>query len=586
MSKISIMSSDLANKIAAGEVVEKTMNVVKELVENSIDANALTIKVELIDSGVREIKVIDDGIGMDKDDAILAFSRHATSKLKKLDDLFNINSLGFRGEALPSIASISNVILKTSDGKSGTIVKINGGEIIEVSACDLKQGTTITVTNLFYNTPVRLKYLKSLYTELANITDYISKMALSYPNIKFILLNNGKELINTSGNNDLLKTILNIYGISVANKMIYIEGITDDYQINGYISLPELTKSNKSCMTILINNRVIKNSELLKTINEAYYNYVVKDRYPYIILNIQVDPFLVDVNVHPTKMEVKFSKLNELKQLIFDTITNKLSEKTLIPKAKSDIIEDNFDLEIKSDKTLSNSNKELRFNFSDTKNNFLEVKEEFAIYNNQDVKSFINKSQRLKPMKAIAIIHKTFIVCENDEGMYLVDQHAAAERINYEKVLDSITNHSDNIIDVLIPYKVELSKAEYLILEKNFYLLDRLGFYYEEFSDNTILIRRHPAWISSNKTFECIKKIIDIIIDKEEFDEKKFLDRVAASVACRMSIMAGDYITLDEANTLIEELRKTNNPFNCAHGRPSIVSYTNYELDKMFKRVL
>ena len=339
-------------------------------------------------------------------------------------------------------------------------------------------------------------------------------------------------------------------------------------------------------MTILINNRVIKNSELLKTINEAYYNYVVKDRYPYIILNIQVDPFLVDVNVHPTKMEVKFSKLNELKQLIFDTITNKLSEKTLIPKAKSDIIEDNFDLEIKSDKTLSNSNKELRFNFSDTKNNFLEVKEEFAIYNNQDVKSFINKSQRLKPMKAIAIIHKTFIVCENDEGMYLVDQHAAAERINYEKVLDSITNHSDNIIDVLIPYKVELSKAEYLILEKNFYLLDRLGFYYEEFSDNTILIRRHPAWISSNKTFECIKKIIDIIIDKEEFDEKKFLDRVAASVACRMSIMAGDYITLDEANTLIEELRKTNNPFNCAHGRPSIVSYTNYELDKMFKRVL
>ena len=316
MSKIQVMNEDLANKIAAGEVVEKTMNVVKELVENSIDAKSTMIKVELIDSGVKEIKVIDDGIGMDKDDAVLAFSRHATSKLKSLDDLFNINSLGFRGEALPSIASVSNVTLKTSDGKTGTMVELVGGVIKEIKSCDLKQGTTIIVKDLFYNTPVRLKYLKSLYTELANISDYLNKMALSYPNIKFILINNSKELLNTSGSGDLLKTILNIYGLIVANKMMFITNMNNDYKISGYISYPELTKSNRGSITLLVNNRVVRNNEIIKAILEAYHTYIPKDRYPYIVLNIEVDPFLVDVNVHPTKMEVKFSKQDSLLNLI------------------------------------------------------------------------------------------------------------------------------------------------------------------------------------------------------------------------------------------------------------------------------
>ena len=584
MSKIQVMSEDLANKIAAGEVVEKCMNVVKELVENSIDADATIIKIELIDSGVKEIKVSDDGIGMNREDAVLAFSRHATSKLKTLDDLFNINSLGFRGEALPSIASVSNVILKTSDGKSGTIVKINGGKIEEVSNCDLKRGTTITVNDLFYNTPVRLKYLKSLYTELSHITDYVSKMALSYPNIKFILINNDKELLNTSGSSDLLKTILNIYGVVVASKMIEIEGTTDDYKISGYISYPELTKSNRSGITLLINNRVVKNNEIVKTIVDAYHTFVPKERYPYVIINIEVDSFLVDVNVHPTKMEVKFSKLDSLITLIFNTIKDKLSKKTLIQKANSDNIEDNFYEEVVGtnfEVNESQDNVELKFDFDS--NEVVEKhdnEEEIEVKPKEDVVGI----NRIKPMKAIAIIHKTYIVCENEDGMYLIDQHAAAERINYEKVLDSITNHSNNLMDVLIPYKIELPKSDYLILEKNFYLLDLLGFSYEEFSDNTILIRRHPTWLSNNNTYECIKKIIEIIISNETFDEKKFLDRVAASVACRMSIMAGDYITLDDANLLIEELRHTKNPFNCAHGRPSIIAYTNYDLEKMFKR--
>ena len=586
MSKIQVMDENLANKIAAGEVVEKTMNVVKELVENSIDANATIIKIELIDSGIKEIKVIDDGIGMDKEDAVLAFSRHATSKLKTLDDLFNINSLGFRGEALPSIASVANVLLKTSNGKTGTLVKINGGILEKVESCDLKKGTTITVKDLFYNTPVRLKYLKSLYTELSHITDYVNKMALSYPNIKFILVNNEKELLNTSGTGDLLKTIMNIYGVVVASKMMYIEGENNDYVIKGYISYPELTKSNRSGMTLLINNRVVKNNEIIKTILESYHTFVHKERFPYIILNIEVDPFLVDVNVHPTKMEVKFSKLESLQTLIFETIQNKLKEKTLIPKAVYDSIEDNYYEEIPEKKEEPKPT-ELKFDFAENKvveEKKLKNEEVIETKEKQPILDIIIPEKRIKPMTALAIIHKTFIVCENEDGMYLVDQHAAAERINYEKVKEKMKNHLNNAMEVLIPYKVELPKNEYLILEKNFHLLDKLGFSYEEFGENTILIRRHPTWISGTKTYESIMKVIDIIVENEKFEEEKFMDRVAATVACRMSIMAGDYITIEEANDLIEELRHVKNPFTCPHGRPSIITYTNYDLEKIFKR--
>ncbi len=594
MSKIQVMSEDLANKIAAGEVVERCMNVVKELVENAIDAKASLIKVELIDSGVKEIKVVDDGIGMDKDDSLLAFSRHATSKLKSLDDLFNINSLGFRGEALPSIASVSNVLLKTSDGQSGTIVSLEGGVIKEVQSCDLKRGTTITVSNLFYNTPVRLKYLRSLYTELANITDYLNKMALSYPNIKFILINNDKELLNTSGNGDLLKTILNIYGVVVASKMLYIENSNNDYKINGYISYPELTKSNRSSITLLINNRVVRNNEIIKTILEAFHTYIPKDRYPYVILNIEVDPFLVDVNVHPTKMEVKFSKLQTLLDLIFETISQRLSEKTLIPKAIKENVEDNYYSDIKNETYEVNDNlynsspssfepkkvQELTFDFDTFHEDTSESEDK------DKEKESYQEDERIKDMYPIGLVHGTYIICENKNGMFIIDQHAAAERVNYEKYYHALSTHSKNTIDVLIPYKIELPSSEYLILEKNFAILDKLGFKYEEFGSNTIIIRSHPTWLPKYAPLEAIKKIIDIIVTNEDFDEDKFNEKVSITLACKMSIKAGDVITLPDMTYLIEELRKTKNPFTCPHGRPTIIAYTKYDLEKLFKRAM
>ena len=331
MSKIAVMDDVLANKIAAGEVVEKTMNVVKELVENSIDAESTVIRIELIDSGVKEIKVIDNGKGMDREDASLAFSRHATSKLKDLDDLFNISSLGFRGEALPSIAAVSNMSLKTSDQKEGTLVTIEGGKNKKVVASDLQEGTTITVRDLFYNTPVRLKYLKNLYVELANITEYVNKMALAYPYIKFTLINNDKVLLDTTGDGDLLKVIYNIYGIEVAKKMIPIDAENYDYHISGFISYPELNKSNRNYMTTLINGRVIKNNDLNRTIVDCYHTYMHKDRYPIVIINIDVDPILVDINIHPTKMDIKFSKFDTLEDLIRENINDRLKTISLIP---------------------------------------------------------------------------------------------------------------------------------------------------------------------------------------------------------------------------------------------------------------
>lgn len=592
MSKIEIMSEDLSNKIAAGEVVEKTMNVVKELVENSIDAQATMIKIELKDSGVLEIVVTDDGIGMDKDDAVKCFSRHATSKLHNLNDLFNITSLGFRGEALPSIASVSNVTLKTSNGKVGTLVKIDGGEIKDVSSCDLRKGTIISVKNLFYNTPVRLKYLKSLYAELANITDYVNKMALSYPNIKFILINNDKELLNTDGSGNLLKVINSIYGLSVTKKMIEIDAKTDDFHIIGYTTYPEVNRSNKNNITILVNNRVIKNFEIIKTIHECYHTFMAENKYPITVLNIIADPYLIDVNVHPTKMDVKFSKIEDLKNLIRETITKKLKQTLLIQEGfdNTDFVLEQIENTKTSEEYYKPKLEEVTLNFEVNEDNnlYLEagIKEENKVHFDEQEEIIPVHEVNIKPIKPIGACHGTYIIGENEDGIYIIDQHAAAERINYEKCYRAILSHSKNKQDLLIPITIELPNNEYIILKKHFDILDKLGFIYEEFGINTIVIRSHPVWLPEYALEEAIRKIIDIIITEEDFSELKFSDRISMTMACKMSIKGNDAITLDDMEYLLNNLIKTDNPYTCPHGRPTIIKYTKYDLEKMFKRAL
>ncbi len=584
MSKIKVMDEVLANKISAGEVVEKTMNVVKELVENSIDANSTEIEIKLIDSGVKEIEVSDNGIGMDPEDAKLAFSRHATSKLKSLDDLFYIESLGFRGEALPSIASVSNVRLKTSNGSVGTLITINGGKDLKEERCDLQVGTCITVSDLFYNTPVRLKYLKNLYTELAYIVEYVNKMALSYPNIKFTLINNDKVLLKTDGSGDLLKVIYEIYGVDITKKMIPIDGENDDYYIHGYISYPEVTKANRNSITTLVNGRVIKNNELNKVIVDCYHTYIHKDRYPVIILNIDVDPILIDINIHPTKMDIKFSKMDTLKSLVEKLITEKLENINLIPEVS---VRDSYSVSEVSrqiHKTVEEEPKETT-KYEEIKLDF-EVKEENIDESIKEELPFeVEKEPRVKKMYPIGVVMKTYIVAENEDGMYLIDQHAAAERINYEKIMKQI-KEKPIIIDLLVPIRIELRKDEFILAKERFNLLEEYGFSIDEFGENTIIIRSHPNWIPEEKSEDIIRKLIDIIIDKGKFDFDQFIWRIAATTACRMSVMAGDYISKEEMEWILENIRYCENPFTCPHGRPSIITYTKYELEKLFKRQL
>jgi len=593
MSKIKVMDEVLANKIAAGEVVEKTMNVVKELVENSIDAKSTEISIKLIDSGVKEIEVSDNGIGMDEEDAVLAFQRHATSKLKNLDDLFYIESLGFRGEAIPSIASVSNMRLKTSNGEVGTLVTISGGKDLHVERCDLQTGTTITVSDLFYNTPVRLKYLKNLYVELANIVEYINKMALSYPNIKFTLINNDKVLLSTDGNGDLLKVIYEIYGIDITKKMIPIEGENDDYYIHGYISYPEVTKGNRNSITTLVNGRVIKNNELNKCIVDCYHTYIHKDRYPVIVLNIDVDPILIDINIHPTKMDIKFSKMDTLKDLLINLIDKRLEELTLIPEVSVrdsySVSEVSRQINKKEDKeeTKEDSTKyeEMTLDFNVQEEKIQERKEEIENlpFEVDVVKE--EKIARIKKMTPRGVVLLTYIVAENEDGMYLIDQHAAAERINYEKIMKQM-KEKPIVVDLLVPIRIELRKDEFILAKERFSLLEEYGFSIDEFGENTLLIRSHPAWIPEDRCEEIIRKIVDIIIEKGKFDFDQFIWRIAATTACRMSVMAGDYISPEEQEWILENIRYCDNPFTCPHGRPSIITYTRYELEKLFKRQL
>jgi len=591
MSKIKVMDEILANKIAAGEVVERCASVVKELVENSIDAKSSEIKIELKESGVELIKITDNGIGMDSDDAILAFNRHATSKIYDEDDLYRINTLGFRGEALASIASVSNVELKTSQGDVGTIVNIKGGKVISVSNSDSRCGTVITVTELFYNTPARLKHMKSLYTELSSITEYVNKIALSHPDIRFTLINNGNILLKTDGANNILKTIASIFGIEVAKKMLPVEANSVDYEVSGYISLPEVNRSGRNHIITLVNGRVVRNQELNRIINDGYHSFKPDNRYPIVVLNINVDSSLIDVNIHPTKMDIKFSKMEELLDLILNMIKDKLKKQAL---NKDDYIEE-FDNEkivlndFEDKKEIKNN--EINYDKFEEVVEFKEkpkyeeitldlerVKEEEVIYEKEPEK-------RLPELYPVGLVHGTYIICQNELGMYLIDQHAAKERINYELFKEKLNNPTKENIPMLLPLTIELSNNEYIVLKENFDLLINMGFEIEEFGINSVVIKSHPVWLTKDFEDLQIKRIIELVINKEkDFTLDKFNDHLSATLACKASIKANTDLSLNEMENLINDLRGCDNPFNCPHGRPTIIHYSKYDLEKLFKR--
>ncbi len=590
MGKIQVMDEVLANKIAAGEVVERPASVIKELVENSIDAGATEIKIELEEAGTKEMKVTDNGTGMSKEDALLSFERHATSKLKTEFDLFHIETLGFRGEAIPSIASVSKFILKTSTGDVGTQITVDGGHVKKIENSDARKGTMVTVKNLFYNIPARLKHMKSLYTELALITDYVGKMALSKPDIQFTLVNNGNILLNTDGSGNLLKAIKSVYGMDVVKKMVEVSIEDEDYQISGYITLPQVHRSNRNGMITLVNGRVVKNYELNRAINDSYHSLKPDNRYPITVLNIEVDPSLIDVNVHPTKMDIKFSKQEELLALIEKMIQSRLKTINLIPEVEE--VESTYTPlfeEPKKEQTsliLNRVEEEEKPYQKEQISLDLEEKEfqkiEKQIHEKEDIEE---PEKRLPEMYPIALVHGTYIVCENEDGMYLMDQHAAQERVNYERFMEQFGNPKEASIPLLVPFTVELSNHDFIILKERLSILKELHFEIEEFGGNTLIVKEHPTWIPEGYEEEMIRHVIDVVIDLgKDFSIKKFNEKAATMLACKMAIKANMRISREEHEQLINDLRKCKNPFNCPHGRPTTIFYSNYDLEKLFKR--
>lgn len=615
------MSDALANKIAAGEVVERPASVVKELVENSIDANSTWIKVDIKEAGLEEIKVTDNGDGMSEEDSERAFLPHATSKIRNESDLFHVKTLGFRGEALASIASVSKLTVKSSEGdKAGIQLILEGGKIIDKKKSDARRGTEITVNDLFFNTPARLKYMKSLHTELGHITDLLNRLALSHPNIRFEATHNGKGLFKTAGTGDLLQVISQVYGMNVAKNMLMVKEENLDFHIEGFIAKPEITRASRNYISTIINGRYIKSIPLNQAIIRGYHTLLPIGRSPIVVLSINMDPILVDVNVHPTKLEVRFSKDKELYTQIEELIRHKFRELTLIPEmtetskpkpkeksyqhsmdfnSSSSVIESNDSVresignwskpaEVEADAlgdnlapTNSSSPKEDIITSYEVNKD--EIKDECK---NEEL-SFKNVSkQRVPMMYPIGQLQGTYILAQNENGLYMIDQHAAQERIKYEFFRDKLGKPANELQELLLPMTFEFSKQESLFIEQYKEEMEKVGIFFEAFGNQTYIIRSHPNWFPNGFEEEVIREMVEQIMNEEKINVESIREDAAILMSCKRSIKANHYLNQDEMFRLLEDLRNTTDPFTCPHGRPIIVHFSTYELEKMFKRVM
>lgn len=585
MGVIKVMSESLSNKIAAGEVVERVSSVVKELVENSIDAGSTSIKITLVDAGIKEIKVVDNGKGMEPDDALLAFTPHATSKIKNENDLFFINTLGFRGEALPSIASVSEVELNTFNNNIGTKVVIKGGKLEENTISSITNGTSIAVKNLFFNTPARLKFLKSYYTELNNVVSLIEKLALSHPHITFILNNDGKDIIKTSGSDNLLKTIYEIYGYNVSKNMVEIKGSNLDYDINGYVSNINVYKSTKSSITTIVNGRIVTNQYVNRIIKEAYHTFLAENKFPIAIINIETDPTIIDVNIHPTKQDIKFSKMDTLEELLFSLIRDKLNNTNNTYKA---YIEEEAHPQFVPLKEEASEYSAYNF-YDDVSEKPVNVEEQeinFTVNENLELTADTDFDTETMMIQPVGLAMGLYLFANDKDNVYMIDIHAANERINYEKYLRELQNQVVNKTNLLFPISMELSQKDFMTIMEKKEFINSIGIDFEEFGVNTIRIIAHPTWIREGLEDESIHKIFDILTDMDiTFDRVKFNERIAINLSCKMSVKANTNIGPLEQETLIKRLFKCEFPYTCPHGRPTIIKYTKYELEKLFKRV-
>ncbi|GLF82408.1 DNA mismatch repair endonuclease MutL [Bacillus safensis] len=633
MAKIIQLSDDLSNKIAAGEVVERPASVVKELVENAIDAKSTVIEIDVEEAGLSSIRIIDNGVGIDAEDCKLAFQRHATSKIKDENDLFRVRTLGFRGEALPSIASVSHLEMKTSTGEgAGTHLALQGGKIISEKKTSGRRGTEIVVTNLFYNTPARLKYMKTVHTELGNISDVVNRIALAHPEVSIRLRHQGKVLLQTNGNGDVRHVLAAIYGTAVAKKMLPLHVQSLDFEVKGYISLPEVTRASRNYMSSVVNGRYVKHFPLVKAIHEGYHTLLPIGRHPITFIEMKMDPILVDVNVHPSKLEVRLSKEQELHELIKQGIKEVFQKQQLIPSAsapkkapmpavKNEQQSLTFDakqgkqspaetpltyqpepLESIVNETshtdaygMPNQEKTEASSpvcYEEASSERVHLEESAASLEyeetvlHEEMTETIPENERVPVMYPIGQMHGTYILAQNERGLYIIDQHAAQERIKYEYYREKVGEIKQEVQEMLVPLTFHYSKNDMLIIEEHKDILAKVGVFLEPFGSGSYIVRSHPQWFPKGEEAELIEEIIEQVLNEKRVDIKKLREEAAIMMSCKGSIKANRHLRHDEIKALLDELRQTKDPFTCPHGRPIIIHHSTYEMEKMFKRVM
>ncbi|TXK85350.1 DNA mismatch repair endonuclease MutL [Paenibacillus sp. N3.4] len=681
MGKIQLLSEHIANQIAAGEVVERPSSVVKELVENSIDADSTRIDVTIEEGGLQLIRVSDNGSGMALEDCELAFQRHATSKIATTKDLFSIRTLGFRGEALPSIASVSRLtcVTSSSDDGLGRKIFIEGGTIRTVEETAASRGTDVSVKDLFYNTPARLKYMKTIQTELGHVSDFMYRLALAHPGIAFSLKHNGNVLLQSLGNGDLLQVIAAIYGTAIGKQMIPIQVESLDYTISGFMAKPEMTRANRGGISTIVNGRYVRNFALNQALMQGYHTLLPINRFPVAVLQIGMDPALVDVNVHPSKLEVRFSKEAELTSLIESEVKRMLGRQVLIPQGakptapKGAYVQEQLELtraiepvgksatlqpmppiksmDIEREQPFSSKVKqesesldvpvlphikeavspyqpvtayektpvlrspliEPRINVSGSDSSIRtrgtspnqgyssgganprsvsiqqqrRTNEAFMELLPSNADSEAGKLPVFPRLDPIGQMHGTYLVAQNEEGLYLIDQHAAHERINYEYFYERFGNPAEASQELLVPITLEFTPSEAGVIEEKLSLFEQAGVFMESFGGHTFLVRAHPHWFPDGEEKEIVEEMCEwVLSEKKAVDVAKLREKAAIMCSCKASIKANHSLSVLEMETLIDRLSGCRNPYTCPHGRPIVVSFTTYELEKMFKRVM
>ncbi|WP_203362385.1 DNA mismatch repair endonuclease MutL [Bacillus sp. REN10] len=622
MGKIILLDDLLSNKIAAGEVVERPASVVKELVENSIDAQSTVIEIDVEEAGLESIRIVDNGNGIERDDVLTAFARHATSKIKDENDLFRIRTLGFRGEALPSIASVSQLEMATGTGEgAGSKIVLSGGVVTEHLQANSRKGTDIKVSHLFFNTPARLKYMKTIHTELGNITDVVNRLALAHPEVSIRLRHNGRELLHTTGNGDVRQVLAAIYGVNIAKKMVPLTASSLDFEIDGWLALPEVTRASRNYMSLMVNGRFIKNYGLVRAVLEGYHTLLPIGRYPIALVNIKMDPLLVDVNVHPSKLEVRFSKEQQLIELITAAVQQAFKKETLIPSAaptlkkvrvpseQQTLTLDHLDPPVNAE-VESPVKEEKPFVFlqqggpaaSEPMYAFSEEPTASADYfvTKEDSRCFISEDEgeeesaveskpmesRIPPLYPIGQMHGTYIFAQNEKGLYMIDQHAAQERLKYEYFREKVGQVEKELQDMLMPLTLEYSADDCIKISQYIEPLEEVGIFLEPFGDRAFIVRSHPQWFPKGEEQVIIEEMIEQLLSMKQVDIKKLREEAAIMMSCKASIKANHHLRQDEIQQLLDDLRQSSDPFTCPHGRPIIIHYSTYELEKMFKRIM